>query len=75
MQKKKLIKDTKLFGKVAVLMGGLYSEREISLMSGNAVLNALLHQGVDAHGIDVGDDICEKLVKIRKLGNGIGYKF
>ena len=41
------------FGKVAVLMGGWSSEREVSLKSGNAVLQALLRRGVDAHGIDV----------------------
>ena len=33
------------FGKVAVLMGGPSAEREISLMSGNAVLGALREQG------------------------------
>lgn len=40
------------FGKVAVLMGGTSAEREISLMSGQAVLDALLEQGVDAHAFD-----------------------
>ena len=40
------------FGKVAVLMGGRSAEREISLLSGNAVLSALKRQGVDAHGFD-----------------------
>lgn len=40
------------FGKVAVLMGGDSSEREISLMSGSAVLQALLRRGVDAHAVD-----------------------
>jgi len=40
------------FGKVAVLMGGVSSEREVSLMSGKAVLEALLSQGVDAHAFD-----------------------
>jgi D-alanine-D-alanine ligase len=40
------------FGKVAVLMGGRSAEREISLMSGNAVLKALRTQGVDAHPFD-----------------------
>jgi D-alanine-D-alanine ligase len=43
---------TKQFGKVAVLMGGRSAEREISLLSGNAVLAALIRQGVDAHGFD-----------------------
>jgi D-alanine-D-alanine ligase len=40
------------FGKVAVLMGGRSAEREISLLSGNAVLAALNRQGVDAHAFD-----------------------
>ncbi|MBL8471828.1 MAG: D-alanine--D-alanine ligase [Rhodocyclaceae bacterium] len=40
------------FGKVAVLMGGSSAEREISLMSGTAVLNALRARGVDAHAFD-----------------------
>jgi len=40
------------FGKVAVLMGGLSAERDISLMSGQGVLQALRSQGVDAHAFD-----------------------
>ena len=40
------------FGKVAVLMGGDSSEREVSLMSGAGVLKALLSKGVDAHAFD-----------------------
>ena len=40
------------FGKVAVLMGGASAEREISLMSGSAVLAALVKSGVDAHAFD-----------------------
>jgi len=39
-------------GKVAVLLGGKSAEREISLMSGNAVLKALRAKGVDAHPFD-----------------------
>ena len=39
-------------GKVAVLMGGRSAEREVSLMSGQGVLAALLAQGVDAHAFD-----------------------
>src|SRR5450432_3862145 len=38
------------FGKTAVLLGGDSSEREISLLSGNAVLAALQRRGVDAQG-------------------------
>ncbi len=46
------IKATDL-GKVAVLMGGWSAEREVSLKSGNEVLNALLDKKVDAYKIDV----------------------
>jgi len=49
------------FGKVAVLMGGWSAEREVSLVSGAAVLAGLQERGVDAHGVDVGRDICEVL--------------
>jgi D-alanine-D-alanine ligase len=40
------------FGKVAVLLGGPSAEREISLLSGNAVVKALRERGVDAHPFD-----------------------
>ena len=40
------------FGKVAVLMGGCSAEREISLMSGQGVLQALISRGIDAHAFD-----------------------
>ena len=39
-------------GKVAVLMGGQSAEREVSLMSGQGVLQALRSAGVDAHAFD-----------------------
>ncbi|HEV8261158.1 MAG TPA: D-alanine--D-alanine ligase, partial [Burkholderiales bacterium] len=45
----------KSFGKVAVMLGGRSAEREISLMSGNAVLVALKRKGVDAHAFDTRD--------------------
>ena len=57
-----LVSDVTQFGKVAVLMGGLSAEREISLLSGNAVLAALKSKGVDAHGIDVDENIVSELV-------------
>lgn len=44
--------DVKKFGKVAVVCGGFSSERDVSLNSGEAVLTALLSQGVDAHHFD-----------------------
>jgi D-alanine-D-alanine ligase len=40
------------FGKVAVLMGGPSAEREISFLSGKAVLKALIEKDVDAHAFD-----------------------
>jgi D-alanine-D-alanine ligase len=40
------------FGKVAVLLGGRSAEREVSLMSGRGVLEALRSRGVDAHAFD-----------------------
>ena len=50
---------TTAFGKVAVLMGGSSSEREVSLMSGQGVLQALRSQGVDAHAFDPAEqDLC-----------------
>lgn len=51
------------YGKVAVLMGGLSAEREVSLKSGGAVLAALQKQGVDAHGIDAGKDVLQVLAR------------
>ena len=44
--------DVKALGKVAVLMGGASAEREVSLMSGTGVLQALRSRGVDAHAFD-----------------------
>jgi len=46
------VTDPAEFGRVAVLLGGSSAEREISLLSGNAVLAALRGSGVDAHGFD-----------------------
>jgi D-alanine-D-alanine ligase len=44
--------DPRALGKVAVLMGGPSAEREISLISGKAVLAALREKGVDAYAFD-----------------------
>jgi D-alanine-D-alanine ligase len=46
--------DVQSFGRVGVLLGGRSGEREISLMSGNGVLEALISKGVDAHPFDPG---------------------
>ena len=53
--------DVKALGKVAVLMGGRSSEREVSLMSGAGVLAALLSKGVDAHKFDPADQGLDQL--------------
>jgi D-alanine-D-alanine ligase len=44
--------DARRMGRVAVLMGGPSAEREISLISGKAVIAALREKGVDAHAFD-----------------------
>jgi len=49
------------FGKVAVLMGGTSAEREVSLVTGAQITQALTHQGIDAVPIDVGLDIAQRL--------------
>ena len=54
--------DVTQFGKVAVLMGGLSAEREVSLLSGSAVLAALKNKGIDAHAIDVNENIVNELI-------------
>ena len=46
------IADPREFGRVAVLMGGTSSEREVSLDSGRNVLDALRRKGVDASAVD-----------------------
>ncbi|MCB1773040.1 MAG: D-alanine--D-alanine ligase [Gammaproteobacteria bacterium] len=53
------------FGLVAVLMGGWAAEREVSLVSGQAVLAGLKRRGIDAHGIDVDKHIVDVLVQGR----------
>jgi len=55
--------DVKSLGRVGVLLGGRSGEREISLMSGNGVLQALLLKGVDAHAFDPGERNPTELVK------------
>jgi len=46
------VSNASKFGKVAVLLGGKSAEREVSLDSGKAVLEALLRSGVNAEGFD-----------------------
>lgn len=42
--------------RIAVFMGGISSEREVSLRSGAAILGSLKNQGYDAYGVDVTED-------------------
>jgi D-alanine-D-alanine ligase len=63
--------------KIGVLMGGLSSERQVSLATGNAILKALQEKGYDAVGIDVTREIGET---VRRSGieiafNGLHGKF
>ncbi len=57
--------DVKTLGKVAVLMGGTSAEREVSMMSGEGVLDALQSQGVNAHAFDPAR---QELAELRKQG-------
>ncbi len=51
-------------GRVAVLMGGVSAEREVSLNSGNAVHQALLAAGVDAIAVDLQQDPVRQLLEL-----------
>ena len=55
------------FGKVAVLLGGESGEREVSLLSGQAVLNALRRQGVAAEAFDPRDRDMDEVVKFDRV--------
>jgi D-alanine-D-alanine ligase len=57
--------DATEFGRVAVLLGGDSTEREISLLSGNAVLAGLKRRGVDAYAFDPRDQALPTLVDER----------
>ena len=58
-------------------MGGLSSEREVSLSSGNAILAALKEKGYNAVAVDVGRDVAEVLRTsgIEIAFNGLHGKF
>ncbi len=60
-----MIRDADAFGRVAVVYGGLSPERDVSLLTGEAVLAALQEKGVDAHGVDAGVDLLEVLASGR----------
>lgn len=58
-------KKTLRHKKIGVLLGGKSSEREISLKSGNAILQSLTRNGYTAIGIDAGNDLVKKIKKER----------
>jgi D-alanine-D-alanine ligase len=53
--------DIAALGKVGVLLGGKSGEREISLMSGKGVLDALISKGVNAYAFDPGQQAITEL--------------
>jgi D-alanine-D-alanine ligase len=61
----KRVSNAKDFGRVAVLMGGTSSEREVSLDSGSNCLDALKRQGVDAYQVDGIQALVDELVNKR----------
>ena len=56
---------TKAASKVAVLMGGLSAEREVSLVSGRACAAALRQAGYQVVEVDCGPDLCARLSEIQ----------
>lgn len=56
--------------KIAVLLGGNSSEREISIKSGYAILKSLLRSGFNAHPIDTRDF---PIMQLKKQGFKIAY--
>ena len=58
------VEDPSAFGRVAVLMGGESSEREVSLDSGRNVLEALRARGIAADSVDGMHNL------VRELGDG-----
>ena len=59
------VTDPREFGRVAVLLGGDSSEREISLLTGNAVLAALARRGVEAVACDPREQSLRELLEQR----------
>ena len=52
-------------GRVAVMMGGMSAEREISLKSGNAVFEGLIKAGVNAFKFDPQQDMLRQLLNLK----------
>jgi D-alanine-D-alanine ligase len=58
-------RSAELLGRVAVLMGGNSAEREVSLMSGNAVHQALIDSGVNAFKLDIQQNAVKQLSALK----------
>lgn len=56
------VKDPSQFGRVAVMMGGIAAEREISLKSGRAVFQSLLKSGIDVTELDITESLVHPLL-------------
>jgi len=69
------IKDPAAFGRVAVLMGGVSSEREVSLDSGRNVLDALRSRGVDANAVDGIPNLVRELQDYKPAQGGFDRVF
>ena len=62
------------FGRIGVLMGGFSSERSISLKSGNAVLQSLKKQGLDAVALDIeNNSLSENIRLIKNAGVDVAF--
>jgi len=62
---------------VAVLMGGWSAEREVSLVSGDAIVRALAEKGYNVTGIDVDRDVAQTLSSLAPdvVFNGLHGRF
>ena len=58
-----MIANPKQFGRVAVLYGGTSSEREISLLTGAAIIQALELLGVETVAIDIKENSLDAIAK------------
>ena len=57
------VTDVSRFGRVGVLYGGISSEREISLLSGQAIYAALKNLGINAVAVDAQHDVLQQLIQ------------
>ncbi|MCB1743903.1 MAG: D-alanine--D-alanine ligase, partial [Gammaproteobacteria bacterium] len=61
-----LVARAALLGRVAVVYGGRSAEREVSLASGQRVLEGLAAIGTDVVGIDHGEDFVRSLLEVQQ---------